>query len=358
MISGKIRDGEAFNRDLSIYEEWLSRGWIDSIIFSGWREDRHDGCISRLEAIGAQIVLTDPPNFRSLGNIFHQMKSMYYGLRHLPDDTVVLKSRTDKVWLNFDPQEALTRFRDAAPTGPLSPFSRRVHVLAMLPLQPFFINDMMLMGLAGDIRKMLSFDIWFELEQAILNAEQVLHYYPHSRGDDIWRAFYRINPGLIHADENMSRRLIRILLKNDIFLRAVGEYLLAFEDGYSIGIGGADDFVQPAQSSVDALLDLPASESWDGIRFAGSPNTLEITNNDAVTHLLDLPISSAELRSFRMIAQAEPLPGAAIQIWSELLAGEFLDAFPDYHSRPVVAQRQGAFEIVPSRIRHLFPNDL
>jgi len=57
LICGKIRDGAAFNQDLSIYEEWQSQGLLESIVFSGWREDRHDGCIGRLQDMGAKVVL-------------------------------------------------------------------------------------------------------------------------------------------------------------------------------------------------------------------------------------------------------------------------------------------------------------
>jgi hypothetical protein len=358
LITGKIRDPDEFMRNLLVYEEWIFHGWIDTLIFSGWREDLHDGCIGRLRSMGAKILLTDPPEFRSRGNVFHQIKSFYCGLSDVPDDTIVLKSRTDKVWLNFSPEKALARFHNSLPTGSRSPFAQRIHVAAMLPLQPFFINDIMLMGQASDLRKLLSFDMWFELEQGLLNAEQIFHYHPHSRGDDIWRAFYRVNPGLIHSDADTSRKLIRTLLKNEVYLRAVAEYLLAFVDGYSIGIGREHEFVKPNQVSIDALIDQPANNHFDGIRFAEGANTLEAVSNDAVTHLLDMPISTKDERSFRSIAQEKPLSKSVITTWSELLTLELRRDFPNIAHNPAMVQQDGQLTIVPSRIRHLFPNPL
>lgn len=358
LITGKIRDSDAFIENLVVYDEWLSNGWIDALIFSGWREDLNDRCIGRLMSMGAKVLLTDPPDFRSRGNIFHQIKSFYCGLSDISDDTIVLKSRTDKAYVNFDPQEALKRFNNSPPTGPLSPFAQRIHVTAMLPLQPFFINDIMLMGKASDLRKLLSYDMWFDLEQALLNAEQVFHYYPHSRGDDIFRAFYRINPGLIHSNTDMSRKLTRVLLGNEIFLRAVAEYLLAFADGYCIGIGGEQEFTPPEEASIEALIDLPASDNSDGLRFVEGANTLEVVSGGAVVYLLDMPISAKDTRSFRSIAQDAPLTKWDIKAWSELLTAELLRNFPENEHNPALLQRHGGLEILPSRIRHLFPNPL
>jgi hypothetical protein len=331
---------------------------LESIVFSGWREDRHDGCIGRLQDMGAKVVLTDAPDFRSAGNIFHQMKAMHFALRHIRDDALVLKSRTDKVWLNFDPKAMLDRFNAAPAVAKDSPFARRLCVTAMLPLQPFFINDMMYAGLGGDIRKLISFDMWFEFEQALLNAEQIFHSAPHMPGNDIYRQFYRINPGLMHGEREKARRVQAMLLKNELFLTAIAKYLVAFEGSYQIGLATDNPFTPPSAQTVEALLDMEPREEWDGIRFAGSPNTLEIVNDPAVSHILDMPISAQDSRKLRSLASREPFDKRALQIYSEQAVNSILSIDPDQHPRPQYFADDGGCEVLPSRLRYLYPNDL
>jgi len=356
LICGKIRDGQAFNQDLSIYEEWQRRGLIKSIVFSGWREDRNDGCIGRLEQMGARIVLTDAPDFRSVGNILHQMKTLHFALRDVPEDDLVIKSRTDKVWLNFDPSIALERLQTAAPVGPNCPFAKRLMVLGMLPLQPFFINDMMFFGRAADVRKLVSFNIWYEIEQAVLNAEQIFHYSPYMQPGDIFQDYYRLNPGLIHGNLNKARALQKLMLGNEVILRAIARYLVTFEQSYVISAEPSPPFVPPASATVLELLDLPPSNCDEAIRMDPGANTLVIRDEAAVSYLLDLPVSPSESRTLREISAAHPLSRYAVQTCSQTLKDEFAHSYPDQHPAPRVVETDGPCEILASRVRYLFPN--
>jgi hypothetical protein len=283
------------------------------------------------------------------------MKALYHAMKNIDDETIVLKSRTDKVWLHFNPEEMIYKFLNAAPTGPLSPYRHRVQVMAMLPLQPFFINDILFMGLGADIRKMISFDMWFELEQALVNAEQIFHYYPHSNKNDIFRQFYSINPGLIHKDCTKARSVQKSLLQNEIFLRATSGYLNAFEQGYILGMVHNGDFKKPAADNLYDLLDMNVENNSGGIRFVNGANTLEIVKNEAVSFLLDIPISSTNRQTLRSFSNFSPLSTNEYKLYFKDAVNALQLESVIHASSPQLSYYDGGCKIVPSRTRYIFP---
>src|SRR5437764_587140 len=128
LICGKIRDPQAFAADLDVYRSWRDSGFVERIVFSGWISDLHDNpdMLLQLRRNGVEVVLAEEPMVRMIGHIFHQAKSLHYGLSQFSDDDLVLKTRTDKVWLNFDIGYTRDRLENAPAPGPISPFKQRI----------------------------------------------------------------------------------------------------------------------------------------------------------------------------------------------------------------------------------------
>src|SRR5438270_460776 len=115
----------------------------------------------RLRRNGVEVVLAEEPMVRMIGHIFHQAKSLHYGLSQFSDDDLVLKTRTDKVWLNFDIGYTRDRLENAPAPGPISPFKQRIIIQTSLVFQPFFFNDALFAGRAADLHKLATFDLWY-----------------------------------------------------------------------------------------------------------------------------------------------------------------------------------------------------
>lgn len=353
MVCGKIRDPDSLARDLDVYADWLDQGQIARLVFSGWVEDEFHPLISRLLKMDARVVLAEPPVIRSNGHFYHQMKSLYYGLRECEDDELVLRSRTDKVWLNFDPREAAQRWHDAPLPEEPSPYARRIMTPAALVGQPFFFNDMMLLGLNGDLLKMVSFDLWPELDHALLNPEQQFHYQPYRRAGQFLStaAFLRVNPGILVQDENLSRRVNRFLLRQEIYLRALAEGLSAFEQHYVMGFTQTDTFVPPEVRTLDDMYLQPLDDvTTQRLVLCQFSKSLVTKNAGGVSWMLDQRISQEDGRTLRQIA-LQPKPSRhVLEIEASELALAFARKFPDHPHGPLVpSDRGGGVKIVPAR---------
>lgn len=351
-VCGKIRDEDSFARDLDIYADWLKNGSIRRLVFSGWVEDERHPLLERMRMMGASIVLSEPPVLKSNGHFYHQIKSLYYALQQFDDDELVLRSRTDKVWLNFDPTDVARRWSNASLPEKPSPYVRRVLVVEALVGQPFFFNDMTLMGLNGDLLKMVAFDLWPELSHALLNPEQQFHYQPYRRAG-IYRsteAFLRVNPGIITHDEALARRVGKFLLRHEIYLRALSEGLTAFERHYVMGMKEDETFVPPAVSTLDELYGLPLEEpEFHKLALSPASKSLVTKNGAAISWMLGCTISQNDRRSLRQIAQ-QPAPSRiGLEAEADKLARSFSSAFPDHPNAPIAPVDRNGARIIPAR---------
>jgi hypothetical protein len=358
LVCGKIRDADALAKDIDVYEDWLSKGAINRIVFSGWLEDGEHPLIRRFVNMGAKVVLSCPPVIGSAGHVLHQVKALHYALQHLQDDELVLRSRTDKVFLDFDPEALADRWHAApAPNAP-SPYLRRIFIRAALPSQPFFFNDMMMLGRKGDLAKMVSFDLWPELEHALLNPEQQLHFQPYHRlGMCAATAmFLRVNPGIVTGNEALARAVARFMLAHDIYLRALAESLLAHENHYVMGFYDAEIFLPPSVHNLLALYDLPLRGVSKQLGLNPDHHNLDTQLPGAMTWLLDQPISPTDSRSLREIALQPALSRPALETEARQFAEAFERAFPDFPMMPKFPFDRDGIHIIPSRIQSVWGN--
>jgi hypothetical protein len=353
VVCGKIRDAEVLARDIDIYEDWLSKGAINRIVFSGWLEDGEHALIRRFVNMGAKVVLSHPPVIGSHGHVLHQVKALHYALQHLHDDELVLRSRTDKVFLNFDPIALADRWHTApAPLAP-SPYLRRIVIIAALPAQPFFFNDMMMLGRKADLAKMVSFDLWPELEHALLNPEQQFHFQPYHRLDmcAATAMFLRVNPGIVTGNEALARAVVRFMLAHDIYLRALAEGLLAHENHYVMGFSDAELFLPPPVDNLLALYDLPLKGISKQLGLNPHHHNLDTQLPGAMTWLLDQPISPDDPRTLRQISLQPGVSRTALETEARQFAEAFGRAFPDFLMMPKFPFDRDGIHIIPPRIQ-------
>lgn len=310
LICGKIRDRDAFREDIKVYKGWLKDQRVAKIVFSGWVSDLTDNkeIFTELRDMGAQVVLTPEPNFVIRGHIYHQMKTLHFGLAMFEGDDIVIKSRTDRVWLNIKPEVVADQVAHSKPTGRLSPFSSRVNIICGLAFHPFFYNDIMYAGYARDLKQLLSFDIWYDAEGAIINAEQILHSAPILPKRPFLRDFYKVNPGLQHGSSEIACRVQQTLLTDRFYLRCLWDSLATLRDGYRIGLSERSGWTPPIDAvTLEDLADLDSGNPVQDIRYHRGANSPEFFSDAAVEYLLTTPISAKEPRSLTDMFSGEDI---------------------------------------------------
>jgi hypothetical protein len=311
LICGKIRDIGEFKADIDLYLDWKSQGLIQRIVFSGWESDLflHSGFINQLCDRGIEVVLSPDPSFTLHGYIFHQMKTLRYGLSRFRKRDRVFKSRTDKAMLEtVDLPHLIQRFEAAPSPGPTSPFRHRVMILGGLLFQPYFFNDMLFAGEAGDLLRFCSFDLWFEMHNALINAEQAMHVTPWVARDPLLRDYFMANPGLVHDSLDNAISLQLSMLHDPFYRSILRRSLSALIDGYVIG------FVDPAPwqpleepLTLEEVIRATPSSKIDGMGFMKIANALEFTRIEPIHVALGLPLGPDEPRNILQLTDAEPI---------------------------------------------------
>ena len=340
LICGKIRGRETFRTDIEVYRNWLANGQVARVVFSGWVSDLEENpdLIAELQQIGAELVLTSDPQLRLRGHLFHQMKALHYGLARFDVGDFVIKSRTDKIWLNFDPADAVRRTEEEA-AGPCSPFDGRVLIVGGMAFHPFFFNDMLIAGRVGDLRRLVSFDLWYEAEGAVLNPEQAFHSEPVLTDRPFLRDFFLINAGLRHEDSDLADRLQRLLLTDSFYLRCLWDSLTTIRDAYRVGFSEQQAWIPPTDTvTLDDLAGGEVMDRVDGLTYASGAHSLVFTREEAIRFLLETPISATEQRSLADMFEGR---GAATDRSGPLLDGEawrlaekLAEAFPAICPKP------------------------
>lgn len=355
LICGKIRDADAFAQDLSVYARWRAEGQIARIVFSGWNDDRNHPLIQQMADMGVEITLSQQPVLKGSGFILHQMKSIHYGLQRFADNEPVFRTRTDKTWLNFELSSVFERWVTAPDVASDSPFSRRIIVPAILPLQPFFFNDMMFFGQASDLRRLISFDLWFELEHAVINPEQIFHFYPFRHHAMHTRRFLAVNPGLEHTDAAMSVAIYKWLLGRELYLRAVAESLMAFAGSYIMGLRDPGVFQAPVVPHLEGLLGLPvrAQQPHEHVWLEPGANNIVADHGASVDWLLDLAIRPNDPRTLRIIAHEPAMAAPACDASATALADLFKVQFPGRDNQPAAPYFDGQVTMIPPRTQNI-----
>jgi hypothetical protein len=296
LICGIVRNVAECSKVLRLVRDLQADGTIERVVVSTWSgQDKARRALKPdLKAISAEWIESQEPPFVIRGHLLHQMKSLYLGLSQFDDEDVVLKLRTDKVDERRD-FRALVREFAALPPAMVPPFRRRIAVIYALAAQPFWFGDVQYLGLAADLRQLVSFDIWFEMVGCAMAAEQVFFSTPFLRNLPWITPYFYASPCSAGQPDS-------ILLSNPLFQRAIHDALCILRDGYWLGDASAAPRISSISPGAFADLTLPEL-LWD--EAAGralklghmTDRGLALTNtNDhqRIQLLLDIPISSSD----------------------------------------------------------------
>ena len=295
LICGQLRDRAGFERDLERYLAWRREGSVAEIVFSGWTSDLggHRDLFQSMAAEGIDVVLSEEPLIKSFGYTLHQAKNLHYGLLRIHSDSWVLKSRTDKVALDFDIRDVARRITGQRPVGNGSPFSSRLLVTGANLFQPFFVNDMMFAGRARDLRSIAHHDLWYVRNHCLLNTEQILFFSAFRSSSPCAEAFFSVNPGLQHGDPVLSKQIYSFLLRSPLYRQALREYMNGLQSSFTIGLTGqvetAMNEMNFAGVNWEAMLDMDLP--MPGTIVAPAIGLRTGVADFLPSHLLEMPLT-------------------------------------------------------------------
>jgi hypothetical protein len=349
LICGQIRDRRGFERDLERYLEWLRTGAVERIVFSGWISDvgAHSDLMQRMAANDIEVILMEEPVIKSFGYTLHQAKALHHGLAQFEADDWILKSRTDKVSLDFDIHTLSRRIIEQPPVGEDSPFASRVMVKSALLFQPFFLNDMMFAGRARDLRLIAHHDLWYVRDHCLLNTEQLLFFSAFRPTSPFAEAFFSINPGLQHGKARLAREIYSYLLHHPLYQHAIREFMAALESSFTLGLPHVHEIAELPMTSWDAMLDL----KQDVAGTFPDPNIgLRVSMSNALPNWLkDIPLSARDPRALNDLDPAG-IREADIRAMRDDLCRQIQARWPDLSNLCLPDIVQNGVRFVSTRI--------
>lgn len=165
IVTGNIRRPSELQLTLARLFHWRDQGRIDHVVLSTWHGEieKVAGLRQALADGGVQLVEDDFPAESGMGHIAYQQRSLWNGLAACPDDALVVKLRTDKVFARlFDRVPAMLELLPlaAAPVAPLgslpSPFEGRI-IVSEGHISAFYIPDIVFCGLKRDLHRLVGF---------------------------------------------------------------------------------------------------------------------------------------------------------------------------------------------------------
>lgn len=298
IVCGRIRGIEDFQNEMSRYLKWKhDLGVVDRIVISGWKEQYTDFMeyIEELIRGGCEYVATPEPKFRSYGNIINQMKSFFFGISTFNENDYVLKTRTDGVDTNFDPIAFLNYYSSNSVAGSRSPFEKRVVAQTAFPYQPYFISDQLVFGLAADLKKLISFDIWYEAEHAFLNPEQIFHSNPHISSKPLLKSFFRANPGFQYSNFALSSSVYQLLLHNEFYAGALNESIKDIIDSYILGflphMHLHQENISDSELTLTEILTEKITDIWPYVQYMPVAANIMVGSIDVLRIISKMPIS-------------------------------------------------------------------
>jgi hypothetical protein len=182
VFCGLVRDPEVLKLAFATAVVLRAQGKVHRLLLSTWHgeiERVPDGR-ALLRALDVELVESAfPPALAVKGNVFQQMLSMDRALDQIDDDDLVLRTRTDIVFLGVAALEAVVT-QDLA-LGPQllderggAIFGGRIWVPYFHPLMPFYFADQLYFGRAADLRRLNNYDFLPEAYQ-ITSRPHELH---------------------------------------------------------------------------------------------------------------------------------------------------------------------------------------
>ena len=169
LLTGQLRDENLLLTTLTQCRALKEAGLIEQIYLSTWiGQIAADSSVRALLQVSGAVLIEspEPTNLAARGNFFHQVKATRLVLDHLPDSQRVLKTRTDVLFEDINDLQRLLLCDLTIDSGlPVSgPFSNRIWTPFYYTEVPFLMSDLVLVGSAGDLRKLYLADARVETD--------------------------------------------------------------------------------------------------------------------------------------------------------------------------------------------------
>lgn len=169
LFCGLIRQDDLFKKSISDLVNFRKEKVIDNIFLSTWdyEIDTHEGMRDFLRQNKIILIESKEPEDKgNWGNIWCQMKSLEEGLKKIPKNSFVLKTRAD-LYLNgdflkklFTKKETLLKITKPLPKGNI--FKYKVWVPWFELTRPFFMADECFFGYHSDLALLYNYNKFYE----------------------------------------------------------------------------------------------------------------------------------------------------------------------------------------------------
>jgi hypothetical protein len=263
LITGVIRDEAMLLAKLAFFNELKSSGDIEQVVFSTWKGelDKSDSIKSAINTYKFIVVESDEPDIVCLGHFVHQIITIKNGLEVCPNNSFVLRARTDKcgpesgfieenIAAFFKKRDFVKPCRDEFGIFDYKIGTMRSHTQlydgrAML----FFWNDRVYFGAKKDLQKFLNFNVLAFGFQRII-PEQALFSAPFTHDWPIISMFFNsvnqigIVGKIFDHIEIMSEHFVKFLIGNRLFkLAFITEKYLLYKYFFDIPTGEDFQFI-------------------------------------------------------------------------------------------------------------------
>jgi hypothetical protein len=258
LFTGLIRNEKLFLEKLVKAVELRDEGLVSSIIFSTWLNEltKYETVQRFLDKNEIIIIESSEPNLKLPGYVLHQMKSLHLGLSLISEKDYVFKMRPDLGSFNTDSVRNILNHN----------YSREVKTRANWPkvlrekivieggfmMHPFYMNDIQFYGLCIDLKKMVNFDLAYEILYNDLSTEQYFYISPFLSHFPILEKFFMVNQGLFHGDSKNAQIYLNYFLHSNFHLKVLATYMLILDSYFHIN--GTNDIDYHANTTVEDIF--------------------------------------------------------------------------------------------------------
>lgn len=230
VFTGLIRDDKIFSKKLKLCKKLIEKKFLGGVVFSTWlgEVDKYPQISKQLNEINARLVESTEPTLRIQGHVIHQMKTLHYGLLACPEQACVLKARPDigKFDEAYLTQFAENRYHEEISYSDGWPriFHQKIFVDGGLMMHPFYLVDINFFGKNSDLKKLINFDLSYEVLFNNMTAEQYFFSKPFIDKFPIFKLYFTIHQNVIHSHENLTEMYNQIFIKSNFLLTTFVTY--------------------------------------------------------------------------------------------------------------------------------------
>lgn len=167
IITGLLRNTDMLLKSLIDYKQLQNDGLVDKIIFSTWNGvfDKNKKLRKKIKELGLYLIEAEQPR-RTIGNVWHQMKSLHLGLQVVEEGSYIFKTRSD-LYISPNFLRKLITDREYLEINSSIKnnkiFSKKVWIPWFEISKPFYMADECFFGLERDLRLLVNFDAAYHL---------------------------------------------------------------------------------------------------------------------------------------------------------------------------------------------------